>query len=69
MNENDNVQNKIKMDIEEINKQLEGDNNEEENGSKGLPIRETINIINQKLNILSENNDMIDSNKKILFVL
>ena len=59
MNENENVQNKIKMDIEELNKQLEGDNNEEENGSKGLPIRETINILNQKLNILSENNDSL----------
>ena len=31
MNENDNVQNKMKMDIEEINKQLEGDSNEEVN--------------------------------------
>ena len=59
MNENDNVQNKLKMDIEEINKQLEGDTNEEENGSKGMPIRETINILNQKLNILSENSDSL----------
>jgi hypothetical protein len=59
MNENDNVQNKIQIDIEEIRKQLEGDNNDEENGSKGLPIRETINILNQKLNILSENSDSL----------
>ena len=57
MNKYDNLQNKIQIDIEEIRNQLEGDNNDEENGSKDLPIRETINILNQKLNILSEKSD------------